>query len=94
MRLGTWLGAMAQPLVARVLIALGFQVVTLTGVSVAVATLRSMFVDSMNSVATAGLNLALLAGVGEAFSLVFGAIAFKVALWQIQSSTKILGSNS
>lgn len=91
MKLGLWLAAMMKPLVARVLIALGFQVVTLTGVTVAVASLRSMFIQHMNEVATAGLQLALLAGVGEAFSIVFGAIAFKVALWQIQQSTRILG---
>lgn len=94
MKLGAWLGAMMQPLVARVLIALGFQVVTLTGVTVAVSTLRSMFLEHMGEVAQAGLQLALLAGVGEAFGIIFGAIAFKIALWQVQSSTRILGVTS
>jgi hypothetical protein len=91
MPIGTWLLAMMQPLIARVLLALGFQVITITGMAVATSQLKAMFLQHLNSVANAGLQLALLAGVGEAFGIIFGAIAFKIALWQIQSATRILG---
>lgn len=88
---GTWLAAMVQPLVARVLVALGFQVVTITGMSAAIGELKTLFFGYWTTLPTAGVQLALLAGVGTAFGMIFGAIAFRLAMWQLQSSTRILG---
>lgn len=94
MPFGTWLAAMASPMVAKVLMALGFQVVTITGMAASIAVVKGMFLEHLSSVPQAGLQLALLAGCGEAMGMIFGAIAFRLALWQIQSATRILGVSS
>lgn len=94
MKIGTWLAAMMQPLVAKVLLALGFQVVTLTGVTLAITSLKTIFMGHIASVPVAGFQLALLAGVGTAFGMIFGAITFRLAMFAIQNGTKILGSSA
>lgn len=91
MGIGTWLAAMTGTITAKVLLALGFQVVTITGVSVAMATLRTMLISSLSGLPAAGFQLAMLAGVGTGLGMVLGACAFRLALWQIQSSVKVLG---
>jgi hypothetical protein len=93
-QLGVWLASMVQPLVGKVLLALGFQVVTLTGVVVAIDQVKGLFLSHIGQVPAAGFQLALLAGVGEAFGMIFGAITFRLAMWQIQNATRILGSSS
>lgn len=91
---GTWLAAMMQPLVARVLVALGFQVVTITGMAAAIGQLKALFLSHVASVPAAGFQLALLAGAGTAFGMIFGAITFRLAMWQLQSATRLLGVSS
>lgn len=88
---GTWLAAMMGTLTAKVLLALGFQVVTITGLAVAMGTLRTMVITNLGAMPAAGFQLALLAGLGTGLGIVLGAVAFRLALWQIQSSVKILG---
>lgn len=90
MKLGTWLLALAQPLVARILIALGMTITTLTGVTVAYSTLKTSMQDSLNSVPAAAMQLAALAGAPEGVAMVLGAITFVIALWTTTSATKIL----
>lgn len=94
MGLGTWLAGLMSTLTARVLLALGFQVVTITGTTAAFASAKAMFMAQLGAVPAAGLQLALLAGAGTAFGIIFGAIAFRIALWQIQNSVRILGVNT
>lgn len=94
MGLGTWLAGLMSTLTARVLLALGFQVVTITGTTVAFAAAKSMFMAQLGAVPAAGLQMALLAGAGTAIGIIFGAIAFRIALWQIQNSVRILGVNT
>jgi hypothetical protein len=91
MKIGLWLAAMAQPLVARILMALGFSVVSVVGVTEVMSQLKSMFITNLMAVPAAGLDLALLAGCGTGLGIIFGAITTKLALWQIQNATKILG---
>lgn len=90
-QLGTWLLALAPSLVGKVLLALGFQVVTITGVTVAITALKALVLQHLGAVPAAGLQLALLGGAGEALGMIFGAVAARVALWSIQNSSKILG---
>jgi hypothetical protein len=94
MNFAAFLASMTRPLVAKVLMALGFSVVTITGVTASVDTLQNLFMTHMGAVPTAGLQLALLGGAGEGFGLIMGAIATRLALWQIQNGTKILGLGS
>jgi len=88
---GAWLAGLMAPLTARVLLALGFQVVTITGVDLVLSQLKAMLMAQFGVVHAAGLQMALLAGVGTALGIIFGAIATRLALWQIQQGTKILG---
>ena len=91
MKIGTWLASLTKPLVAKVLMALGFQVVTITGVVASVDAVKSLFIAHVGAIPAAGLQLGLLAGAGEAMGIIFGAIATRLALWQIQNGVKILG---
>jgi hypothetical protein len=91
MKLGTWLAAMMQPLVARILASLGFSVVSIVGVQAALDGLVAQFKSSLMAMPADAIQLFLLAGGGEGLGIVFGAMAVKVMLWQIQSSTRILG---
>lgn len=91
MGLSTWLAAMMAPLVARVLMALGFSVVSIVGVTTVLAQLKSMFIAQAAALPAAGLQIALLGGFGTACGIIFGAVTTRMALWQIQNATKVLG---
>lgn len=93
MNLAAWLAAMVRPLLAKVLVSLGFSVVTITGFNLVLGELRDMFVQSTNALGADVLNLFLISGGGTAAGIIFGAISVRVALFQIQQSTKILGVN-
>lgn len=91
MPLGAWLIALVTPMVGRVLLALGFQVVTITGVTLAVTQLKSLVLTHLGGLPADMLQLMLLAGVGQGLGMVFGAITFRIAYWQIANSVRILG---
>ncbi|MDO8447546.1 MAG: DUF2523 family protein [Rhodoferax sp.] len=91
MGIGTWLGLMMAPLVARILIALGFSVVSIVGVTAVLGQLKSSFISQAMALPAAGLQLGLLAGLGVALGIIFGAVTTRVAMWQIANATKILG---
>lgn len=94
MKIGTWLLSLVQPFVAKVLLALGFSVVTITGFEAAVDQVKAQLVGSVNSLPMDMLNVFLLAGGGKGIGIILAAVAVKVMLWQISSATKILGVNS
>jgi len=91
MGIGTWLAAMMAPLVARVLLALGFSVVSVVGVSTVMVQLKNMAIAQAGLIPPAGFQLALLGGVGVGAGIIAGAITTRMALWQIQNATRILG---
>ncbi|GAA3994696.1 hypothetical protein GCM10022279_17870 [Comamonas faecalis] len=93
MKLGTWLLALMEPMLARILAALGFSVVTVTGFDLAVNQIKQLVMSQVNSLPMDMLNLFLYAGGGYALGMIFGAVTTKLLLWQIQSATKILGAN-
>ncbi len=93
MKIGTWLLGMAQPLLAKVLLSLGFSVVSIAGLDIIIGQIRSQFDVSLNSLPVDMLNVFLLAGGGQGLGIIMGAISTKLMLWQITSSTKLLGSN-
>lgn len=94
MKIGSWLLAMMQPLIGRILTALGFSVVSIVGVTTALDQLKATMLAQLQLVPAAGLQLALLAGAGVAFGFILGAIAFRLALWQLNNSMRILGVNT
>ena len=87
-----WLLSIVGSLVGRVLLALGFSVVTIVGFEVAVTQLKGQLVASANSMPADIFNLFLMAGGGIAMNAILGAIAFRVTMWAVQRSTRILGS--
>lgn len=94
MPFGTWLMAMMAPLTARVIMALGFSVVSIVGMDAVLSTLRGQLITSMNQVSADGLNLALLGGAGEGLGIIMGAAATRLLLWKISNATRILGLNT
>jgi len=93
MKIGTWLLSLVQPFIAKILLALGFSVVTITGFEAAVDQVKSQLVGSVNALPVDMLNVFLLAGGGKGIGIILAAVAVKVMLWQISSATKILGTN-
>lgn len=93
MKLGTWLLSMMQPLVGRILAALGFSVVTITGFELVIDTVKNMVRDGINTLPADMLNLFLYAGGGQGLGMILGAITTKLLLWQVQRATQILGRN-
>lgn len=93
MKLGTWLLAMMQPLIGRILAALGFSVVTITGFELVIDHLKNMVRDGINTLPADMLNLFLYAGGGQGLGMILGAITTKLLLWQVQRATQILGRN-
>lgn len=93
MKLGTWLLSMMQPLIGRILAALGFSVVTITGFELVIDHLKNMVRDGINTLPADMLNLFLYAGGGQGLGMILGAITTKLLLWQVQRATQILGRN-
>lgn len=93
MKIGTWLLSLIQPALAKILVALGFNVVTVTGMNVVFDQVKDRFVGGVGSLPADMLNLFLLGGGGTALGIVLGALATKIMLWQIQSATKLLAAN-
>ena len=94
MKVGTFLLALVQPLIARVLAVLGLSVVTIVGTDQVLQALRDQLKRSFTGLPVDMLNLFLLAGGGLALGMILGAIATRFLLWQIQRSTQILGRNN
>lgn len=93
MKIGTWLLSLLQPAIAKILTALGFSVVSIVGVEAALGAVKNQFIANVNAMPAAALQLFLLGGGGTGLGILFGAMAMRVLLWQIQSSTRILGVN-
>lgn len=93
MKIGTWLLSLVQPFIAKILLALGFSVVTITGFEAAIDQVKQQLVGNINALPADLLNVFLLAGGGKGVGIILAAVAVKVLLWQISSATKILGAN-
>lgn len=77
--------------VARVLLSLGFSVVTITGLSAAITAIKNSLLGSLAGAPPALLQLAGLAGAWDALGLVLGACTFALSYWTLTSSVKIAG---
>ncbi len=94
MKFGTWLLSMAQPLLAKILLSLGFSVVSIVGMDLVVTQVKGLLMEKVTSLPAEMLGLFQLAGGGVALGILFGAIATKIMLWQVMNSTKILGTST
>lgn len=93
MKFGTFLVALVEPILARLLIALGFSVVSIVGVDAALNTVKGMIVSNLSGLGGI-LDFALYLWLGKALGVIFGACATKLMLWNIQNATKILGKSN
>ena len=93
MKIGTWLLSLVAPFIGRVLAALGFSIVTITGFQIAINALKDQLISNVNQLPAEMLQIALLGGIGEGLGMITAAIAVRVLLWQIQNATKVLGVN-
>lgn len=92
MKLGTFLLAMMEPLIAKILVTLGFSLITITGVDASLNQIK-LLISAYITGAGPVLDFAMYVWIGKGIGIVFGACATKLMLWQIQNATKILGRN-
>lgn len=90
MKFGVFLLALVEPIIAKLLIALGFSVISIAGVDVALGTVKGMIVGNLSGLGGI-IDFALYLWLGKALGIIFGACATKLMLWNIQNATKILG---
>jgi hypothetical protein len=93
MKFGTYLLALVEPLLAKILLALGFSVVSIVGVDTALTTIKGLIVANMGAAGSL-LDFALYMWIGKGIGLIFGACATKFLLWQVQNATKIMGKTN
>lgn len=93
MKIGTWLLALVQPMLAKVLLALGFSVVSIVGMDSVLNTLKDQAIQNINSLSPDMLAFALYLWIGKGLGIIFAACTTKLMLWTIQNGTKILGIN-
>lgn len=93
MKIGTWLLSLLTPAIGRIMAALGFSVVSITGMDVIFTQLKTGLISGMGGLSADMFNVFLLAGGGQALGMITGALATRLLLWQVQNATKILGVN-
>ena len=93
MGFGQFLLSLVQPIVARVLVALGFSVVSFVGMDLLMDQMIAKAQGAWGGLPVAILQLAGLAGIGQGLSIVFGAVLTRIMIWQLQKSRRILGAN-
>ncbi len=91
MKLGVWLLSMCEPLLAKVLLSLGFSVVSIVGVEAAINGLKAEIVTSLMGMPSVWLEFALFLWFGKALGIIFGAMTTKLLLWSIGNATSLLG---
>jgi hypothetical protein len=79
MNLAAFLIGLVGPLMARWLASVGLSLLTLTGLSLAASSLKSVVLGNLHSLPAAGVQLGGLMGLWECVGLVLGAITFVIA---------------
>lgn len=93
MKFGTFLLALVEPMLGKILLALGFSVVSIVGVEVAMNAVKLIAINGMNGLGGI-IEFGLYIWLGKGLGVIFGACTFKLALWNIQNATKILGKSN
>lgn len=93
MKLGTFLMALVEPMIGRILVTLGLSIVTITGFQQVVNILQDQLVSRVNALPNTTLQIFLLGGGGVCISMIIAAIGVRVMLWQVMNAKKILGAN-
>lgn len=85
-----WLLTLAGPLALRAMAALGFSVVTFTGVTSSVAALVALAQDNWSALPVAVLQLASLSGIPEFLGMVMAAYTTRMTIWVAVNSTRFI----
>lgn len=93
MKIGTWLLALLEPAIAKILLALGFSVVSIAGMDAVLTNLKMAVVQGFIAMPSVWLQFALYLWIGKGIGIIFAACTTKLTLWSIQNTTKILGVN-
>lgn len=65
---------------AKIMLALGLTLVTYTGITLSLNTLKNYLTNAVGGIPSDALNLMYMAGFGQAVGIIFGAFAFKAAM--------------
>lgn len=83
------LASLAQPILARVLAALGMSLVTTVGAAAVLTQIKSLVISSLAGGVESALMIAGLAGVWTGLGMVWGAITFTVTYWQLTKAVRL-----
>ncbi len=78
MPIAAFLIAMVGPMIARIIASLGMSLIVLTGLTVAMTTIKTMVTSKIGSFPAWALQMGGLMGIWEAVGIGFGAITFVV----------------
>jgi len=93
MKLGTFLMALVEPMIGRILVTLGFSIVSIVGFQQVVNILQDQLVSRVNALPSTTLQIFLIGGGGVGISMIVAAIGVRVMMWQVMNAKKILGAN-
>jgi len=92
--LTNWLLSAMQPLVVRVMSALGLSVVTVTGVTTGLGQVKQLLIDRLYALPADYLGVFLLIGGGDALGLIFGAWAFSLLMKAVGNVARFFSLNA
>ncbi|MDH4419200.1 MAG: DUF2523 domain-containing protein [Acidovorax sp.] len=86
--------AMVQPIIARIMVTLGLSIASFVGMDLLMNQVISHAQNAWGGLPSGILQLAGLAGIGQALGIIMGAVLTRVLIWQLSRSTRIMGSNT
>lgn len=93
MPVAAFLLSMVQPILARIMVSLGFSMLSIVGMDALMGQVMASFASAWGGLPSQMLALAGLAGIGEALGIITGAIMTRVMIWQLTKSTRMIASN-
>lgn len=91
MKIGTWLLSLVEPMLAKILLTLGFSVVSIVGMDAVLTGLKNLIVSQFSAMPADWLAFALYLYIGKGIGIIFGACATRMLLWSAQNATSMLG---
>lgn len=86
--------AMVQPIIARIMVTLGLSIASFVGMDLLMNQVISATQNAWGGLPFGMLQLAGLAGIGQALGIIMGAVLTRVLIWQLSRSTRIMGTNT
>jgi hypothetical protein len=93
MPLAAFFLSLVQPILARIMVSLGFSMLSIVGMEALIGQMMASFTAAWGALPGNILALAGLAGIGEGLGIITGAIMTRVLIWQLTKSTRMIASN-